>query len=1105
MPNPILPYSTGTTPAAEEFQRDLIVDWDDVLNPPTTIAGYGITDALTSDVADLAYAAIDHAHAYSEITSRPTTIAGYGITDALDDATADATYAPLGHAHAFGDLTSKPTTLAGYGITDSISVTEANTLYASSTHSHPFSAISSKPTTLAGYGITTLGDATATSVTATTLTATNGLFDNLTLGGATVATQQYVSDNAQGLVNKGASRAATTANITLSGAQTIDGVAIVAGDRVLVKNQTTAAQNGIYVAAAGAWSRATNMDSWDEVVSAYTFIQSGTTQTGTAWNVTSLAGGTLGTTAITWEQFSSASSYTAGTGITLAGNQFSLATMAASTIKGSVAGGTPADLTATQVRTILGIGAMGLQDSASVAITGGSIAGITDLGIPDGGTGASNAATARVNLGLQIGTNVQAHSGDLTAIAALTSAADRLPYYSGSGTAALATFTTFGRALVDDANAAAARTTLGLAIGSDVQAYAPELAAIGALTSASDRLPYFTGSGTAALATFTAFGRSLVNDADDTEARSTLGLGTMATQGAGAVAISGGTISAPYIYVSGTHPLGTSLRFQATTAPFDVGTDTQIYADASNRISLGKSGSGSNIIKFDNSLLSATRIYSFPDAGGTLALTSNSLSDFANTTGIGTNASLLATGTVAKARQYGNTAYTDAANAFDGSKNTFAGSVNIGGTINPTTLTGAGLFSVNSIDSTAFSAAQYNLNPNIPNDGRGSTIALGKAFSSGNAAHLSFTPRATVADTSLNFGFHSFNDRMILFRNGGLSLGNPASTTNPGAGNLSITGQLASATVAATGAITGASITTTGAITGSSLLSSVSATSQGLTISGAMTGSSPLGNWAANDIQITSDNTAYGAGNFSSALNIGHRFGGAAKTGGVNALQVNTWLTTATSASNTQRHYVAGFFQSIAETSDGGTDLAAGSKGGVFAINPSTIARNGAVNLGLITGAEFNVQVETGASTRRKSLLSLVHNSLDAVQGKDWDCVLAMSKQSGPGSRVGIAFTNMHASCPVTQVGQSVNDGSATTVSTGGTLIASQGTGAIGTAIDFSSYTFNVSHASHAHFKFNSADLTALQGTKTFTNGATSKFLKVQDQSGTNYYIPLYT
>lgn len=110
------------------------------------------------------------------------------------------------------------------------------------------------------------------------------------------ATKQYVDSVAQGLDPKASCVAATTANITLSAAQTIDGVAAVAGDRVLVKNQTLSQNNGIYLVAAGAWTRSTDMDTWAEVPNAFTFIEDGTTQADTGWVSTANAGGTLGTT-----------------------------------------------------------------------------------------------------------------------------------------------------------------------------------------------------------------------------------------------------------------------------------------------------------------------------------------------------------------------------------------------------------------------------------------------------------------------------------------------------------------------------------------------------------------------------------------------------------------------------------------------------------------------------------------------------------------------------------------------------------------------------------------------------------------------------------------
>lgn len=138
------------------------------------------------------------------------------------------------------------------------------------------------------------------------------------------ATKNYVDSVAQGLDVKASVRVATTANITLSGTQTIDGVAVQVGDRVLVKNQSTQNQNGIYVVSASTWSRSADADEYEELVSAFVFVEVGTTNADTGFVCTSDSGGTLGSTAITWSQFSGAGTFAAGTGLTLNGNTFNV-------------------------------------------------------------------------------------------------------------------------------------------------------------------------------------------------------------------------------------------------------------------------------------------------------------------------------------------------------------------------------------------------------------------------------------------------------------------------------------------------------------------------------------------------------------------------------------------------------------------------------------------------------------------------------------------------------------------------------------------------------------------------------------------------------------
>jgi len=146
--------------------------------------------------------------------------------------------------------------------------------------------------------------------------------------GMHAATKQYVDNYALGLDFKQSVRVASTANVDISTAlengDSLDGVTLATGDRVLLKNQSTASQNGIYVvAASGAASRATDADTSAELTKgAFVYVESGTANAGSAYVVSSA--NVLGTDPVTWTQFGGGATYSAGTGLTLTGNVFAL-------------------------------------------------------------------------------------------------------------------------------------------------------------------------------------------------------------------------------------------------------------------------------------------------------------------------------------------------------------------------------------------------------------------------------------------------------------------------------------------------------------------------------------------------------------------------------------------------------------------------------------------------------------------------------------------------------------------------------------------------------------------------------------------------------------
>lgn len=232
------------------------------------------------------------------------------------------------------------------------------------------------------------------------------------------ATKAYVDATKQGLDVKESVRVATTANITLSSTQTIDGVSVSAGDRVLVKNQTTGADNGIYTVAAGSWSRSTDANADSEVTGGlFVFVEEGTSNADSGWVLTTNNPITVGTTSLAFTQFSGAGQITAGDGLTKTGNTIDVVaadttmSVTANAIGVSLNGtGGLEDSSGVRVKldgSTLSRGSAGLKVSdtysgnTSITSVGTVTTGTwnaTDIAVADGGTGASTASSARSNL-----------------------------------------------------------------------------------------------------------------------------------------------------------------------------------------------------------------------------------------------------------------------------------------------------------------------------------------------------------------------------------------------------------------------------------------------------------------------------------------------------------------------------------------------------------------------------------------------------------------------------------------------------------------------------------------------------------------------------------
>lgn len=354
-------------------------------------------------------------------------------------------------------------------------------------------------------------------------------------GSTDVTNKAYVDNYVAGISWKPPVNYGTTANITLSGLGTQAGgdwaSSLTDGMRVLVKNQSTASENGIYVASSSTWNRANDANVWDELVSALVFIETGTTLAGSAWYCSAQPGGTLNSTAVNWSNFSVAATYTAGTGLTLAGYQFSITNTGVTAASYGSASSVPAITVNAQgqltsvTNTAIAIGASqitsGALDSARLS---GSYSGITGVGtltnltvsnpISGSVTGSASSATTATNL-----------SGG---------GVNSLPYQSAAGTTSYLVSST---GVLQNNGSGLAWSTAPTLTGTN-----------------------FSGIPSSAIT----------------------GLGTMATQNANAVAITGGT-------ATGLTNLGADYLQLNTAAAVTYGVG-KIWWDATGTLNIGMGG-----------------------------------------------------------------------------------------------------------------------------------------------------------------------------------------------------------------------------------------------------------------------------------------------------------------------------------------------------------------------------------------------------------------------------------------------------------------------------------------------------------------------------------
>lgn len=380
------------------------------------------------------------------------------------------------------------------------------------------------------------------------------------------ATKFYVDATATGLDVKRSCRVATTTNITLSGLQTVDGVSLSAGDRVLVKNQTNKTQNGLYVAAAGAWARTTDADSAEELTAGlFTFVEEGSVNLDSGWVLITNQPIVIGSTSIEFSLFSVVATITPGAGLTKDGDTLNVNTANAGRI---VVNADNIDLATTGV-------SAGTYNNVTVDVYGRVTTGSTTV-FATVATSGSYTDLLNVPSSFAPSAHKTTHAtGGSDALSAADIGAAATSHTHGNITNDGKIGTTAGQIIVTGTDGA---LSAAATIGTSAVSFA-----------ATDRLlgRSSSGGGAGQEIVCTAAGRALLDAASSADQRTTLGLGTLATQNGTFSGTSSGTNTGDQtisltgdVTGSGTGSFAATLSNTGVTA----GTYTRVTVDAKGRV-----------------------------------------------------------------------------------------------------------------------------------------------------------------------------------------------------------------------------------------------------------------------------------------------------------------------------------------------------------------------------------------------------------------------------------------------------------------------------------------------------------------------------------------